>query len=98
MLGWLIALCLLVIAPSPAAPPMVVVAAMSATGVVTYPAVLSARAECDGLRDDAGLPEDPDHHDHAPILGCAGCSGLRGREGCSVVPDWTAVAAAVSGL
>jgi hypothetical protein len=98
MLSWLIALCLLVIALGPAAPPMVVVAARSAIGVVMYPAVPTDRAEGDGLREEARLPEDLDQHGFAQVVGCAGCTGLRGRDGCSVVPDWTAVAAAVSGL
>ena len=83
MLGWLIVLCPLIIALCPAAPPMVVVAARSATGVVTYPAVPTVRAEGDGLREDASLPEDLDQHGYAQVVGCDGCSGLRvcGLEG-----------------
>ena len=87
MLSWLIALCLLVIVLCPAAPPMVVVAARSAIGVITYPAVPTPRAEGDGLRDDAGPPEDPHQRYHAPLMGCTECSELRVREGCRVVPD-----------
>ena len=92
MLGWLIVLCPLAIALCPAAPPMVVVVARSATGVVTYPAVPTLRAEGDGLREDAGLPEDPDQHGHAQVVGCTGRSGPRvcagwrdaaGLDGCS---------------
>ena len=98
MLGWLIALCLLVIALGPATPPMVVMVARSATGVVMYPAVPTPRAEGDGLRDDAGPPEDPHQRYHAPLMGCTECSDLRVREGCRAVPDWTAVAAAVPAI
>ena len=64
---------------------MVVVAAVpvvvkSAIGVVTYPAVPTLCAEGDGLREDAGLPEDPDQRDYAQVVGCAGqrSEGLRG--------------------
>jgi len=90
MLSWLIVLCPLVIALCPAAlpppPPMVVVAAVpvvakSAIGVVTYPAVPTLHAEGDGLREDAGLPEDPDQRGHAQVVGCAGRSGPRVCEG-----------------
>ena len=86
MVSWLIVLCLLVIALCRAAPPMVVVAAMSvvvksAIGVVTYPALPTLRAEGDGLREDAGPPEDPDQRDSAQVVGCAGRSGLRACEG-----------------
>ena len=93
MVSWLIVLCLLVIALCRAAPPpMVVVAAVSAIGFVTYPAMPTVRAEGDGLREDAGLPEDPDQRDSAQVVGCAGRSGLRvcggwggaaGLDGCS---------------
>ena len=82
MVSWLIVLCLLVIALCRAAPPpMVVVAAMSAIGVVAYPAMPTVRAEGAGLREDAGLPEDADQRDSAQVAGCAGRSGLRVCEG-----------------
>jgi len=82
MVSWLIVLCLLVIALCRAAPPpMVVVAAVSAIGIVTYPAMPTVRAEGDGLREDTGLPEDPDQRDSAQVVGCAGRSGLRACEG-----------------
>ena len=88
MVSWLIVLCLLVIALCRAAPPppMVVVAAVpvvvkSAIGVVTYPAVPTLRAEGDGLRENAGPPEDPDQRDHAQVVGCTGRSGPRVCEG-----------------
>ena len=90
MVSWLIVLCLLVIAlcraAPPPPPPMVVVAAVpvvvkSAIGVVAYPAMPTVRAEGDGLREDAGLPEDPDQRDSAQVVGCAGRSGLRVCEG-----------------
>ena len=53
----------------------------SAIGVVAYPAMPTVRAEGDGLREDAGLPEDPDQRDSAQVVGCAGRSGLRVCEG-----------------
>jgi hypothetical protein len=82
MVSWLIVLCLLVIALCRAAPPpMVVVAAMSAIGVVAYPAMPTVRAEGDGLREDAGLREDPDQRDSAQVVGCARRSGLGVCEG-----------------
>ena len=86
MLSWLIVLCLLVIALCRAAAaadggrggvPVIV----AAIGVVTYPAVPTLRAEGHGLREDAGLPEDPDQRGHAQVVGCAGRSGLRVGEG-----------------
>ena len=94
MLSWLIVLCLLVIVLCRAAPPpMVVVAGVpvvvkAAIGVVTYPVVPTLRAEGNGFREDAGLPEDPDQRGHAQVVGCAGRSGLRvgdagGLGGCS---------------
>ena len=98
MLSWLIVLCPLVIALCPAAPPIVVAAAQSAIGVMTYPAVPTLRTEGDGLRDDAGLPEDPSQRDHAPVMGCAGRRGLRVGEGCRVVLYLTVVVAGVPGI
>ena len=90
MLSWLIVLCLLVAALCRAAsPPMVVVVAAipvvvkSAIGVVTYPAVPTLRAEGDGVREDAGLSEDPDQRGHAQVVGCTGRIGLR------VCAGWT---------
>jgi hypothetical protein len=92
MLSWLFALCLLLIALCRAAPPPMVVVVKAAIGVVTYPVVPTLRAEGNGLREDAGLPEDPDQHGHAHVVGCAGRSGLRvgdgwrdagGLDGCS---------------
>ena len=83
MLSWLIVLCLLIIALCRAAPPMAggPVVVKSAIGVVTYPALPTLRAEGDGLREDAGLREDPDQRDHAQVVGCAGRSGPRVCEG-----------------
>jgi hypothetical protein len=88
MLSWLIVLCLLVIALCRAAlpPPMVVVAGVpgvvkAAIGLVTCPAVPILRAEGNGLREDAGLPEDPDQRDHAQVGECTGRSGPRVCEG-----------------
>ena len=99
MLGWLIVLCPLIIAFCRTALPLVVVAARSSSGVVTYPAGPTLRAEGDGLCDDAPrLPENPDHRDDAPLRGWVGCRGLRVREGCRMGPGQTAVAASVSGL
>ena len=89
MVSWLIVLCLLVIALCRAAPPssmvvmaaVSVVAAVSAIGIVTYPAMPTVRVEGDGLREDTGLSEDPDQRDSAQVVGCAGRSGLRACEG-----------------
>ena len=81
MLSWLIVLCLLIIALCRAAPPPPMVVVKAAIGVVTYPVVPTLRAEGNGLREDAGLPEDPDQHGHAQVVGCAGRSGLRVGEG-----------------
>ena len=95
MVSWLIVLCLLVIAFCRAVPPpMVVVAAVvkSAIGTETYPSFPTICVERCGLREDAGLPEDPDQRDSAQVVGCAGRSGLRvceawrdaaGLDGCS---------------
>jgi hypothetical protein len=58
-----------------------VVVVKSAIGVVAYPAMPTVRAEGDGLREDAGPPEDPDQRDHAQVVGCAGRSGPRVCEG-----------------
>jgi hypothetical protein len=71
MLGWLIVLCPLAIAICPAAPPLVVVAARSATGVVTDRAVPTA------LRQGRWPARRPDQRDCAQVVGCAGRSGLR---------------------
>ena len=87
MVSWLIVLCLLVIALCRAAPPpMVVVAAVSvvaksAIGAETYPSLPTICVERNGLREDAGLPEDPDQRDHAQVVGCTGRSGPRVCEG-----------------
>ena len=81
MLSWLIVLCPLVIALCPAALPPPPMAAVPAIGVVTYPAVPTFRAEGDGVREDAGLPEDPDQRDHAQVGECTGRSGPRVCEG-----------------
>ena len=67
--------------PGRAAAADVSVVVKAAIGVVTYPAVPTLRAEGDGLREDAGLPEDPDQRGHAQVVGCAGRSGLRVGEG-----------------
>ena len=98
MLSWLIALCLLVIVLCPAAPPMVVVAARSATGVVTDRALPAALHRGDGLRDDTSLPEDLDQHGYAQVVGCAGRSGLRVCAGWRHAAGLTAVAAGVTGI
>jgi len=81
MVSRLIVLCLLVIALCRAARPPMVVVVKSAIGVVAYPAMPTVRAEGDGLREDAGPPEDPDQRDHAQVVGCAGRSGPRVCEG-----------------
>ena len=83
MLSWLIVLCLLAIALCRAAPPPMAAVVRSAIGVVTYPAVPTLRAEGNGLREDAGLPEDPDQRGHAQVVGCTGRIGLR------VCAGWT---------
>ena len=77
MLSWLIVLCLLIIAPCRAAPPPPMVVVKAAIGVVTYPVVPPLRAEGNGLREDAGLPEDPNQHGRAEVVGRAGGNGLR---------------------
>jgi hypothetical protein len=76
MLSWLIVVCLLAIALCRAAPPMAAVV-KAAIGVVTYPPVPTRRAEGDGVREDAGLPEDPDQRGHAQVVRCTGRIGLR---------------------
>ena len=81
MVSWLIVLCLLVIAFCRAVPPPMVVVVKSAIGAETYPSLPTVRAEGDGLREDTGLPEDPDQRDSAQVVGCAGRSGLRACEG-----------------
>ena len=99
MLSWLIVLCLLVIAlcrAVPPPPPMVVVV-KAAIGVVTYPVVPTLRAEGNGLREDAGLPEDPDQHGHAQVVGCAGRRRGSARVG-GMLADLTAVAVEAAGV
>ena len=86
MLSWLIVLCLLAIALCQAAPPMaavpvVSVVVKSAIGVMAYPAMPTVRAEGNGLREDAGLREDPDQRDRAQVGECTGRSGPRVCEG-----------------
>jgi len=95
MLGWLIVLCPLIIAFCRTAPPLVVVAARSATGIVTYSAGPTVRAEGDGLREDASLLEDSAQRDHTQVVGCNGCGGLRGCAGWTDAAGLTVVAAAV---
>ena len=68
MVSRLIVLCLLVIALCRAARPPMVVVVKSAIGVVTYPPVPPRRAEGDGVREDAGLPEDPDQRGPAQVV------------------------------
>jgi len=98
MLGWLIVLCPLAIALCPAAPPLVVVAARSSTGVVTDHALPAALRRGDGLRDDASQPEDLDQHGYAQVVGCAGHSGLRVCAGWRDAARLTVVATAVPGV
>jgi len=98
MLGWLIVFGPLVIALCPAAPPMVVVAARLANGVVTDRAVPTVLRRGDGLRDDASLPEDLDQHGYAQVVGCAGRSGLRVCAGWRDAAGPTVVAAGVTGI
>jgi hypothetical protein len=97
MLGWLIVLCPLVIALCPAAPPLVVVAARLANGVVTDRAAPTVLRHGDGLRDDASLPEDLDQHGYAQVVGCAGRSGLRVCAGWRDPTGLMLVAAGVTG-
>ena len=92
MLGWLIVLCPLAIAICPAAPPLVVVAARSATGVVTDRAVPTA------LRQGRWPARRPDQRDCAQVMGCAGRSEPGVCAGWGMLPDLTVVAAGVPGL
>ena len=92
MLGWLIVLCPLVIAICPAAPPMVVVAARSATGVVTYLAVPTVLRRGAMARTKAGsarlCPGDG-------MRRAQRSESLRGLEGAAGL---TVVAAGVTGI
>ena len=95
MLGWLIVLCPLAIALCPAAPPLVVVAARSATGVVTYRAVPTVLRRG---RWPATKPAEDHQRDCAQVMGCAGRSEPGVCAGWGMLPDLTVVAAGVPGL